>query len=99
MKDRSDDPSHHERMVLPQSYILLPDLIRVKVNDRVRVGMVFRVRVQFPLLTQEEYGWKYFCIYLNFWCSSSNSSCISRSSECSTTGVTKTVVCVILSVR
>ena len=24
MKDRSDDPSHHERMLLPQSYILLP---------------------------------------------------------------------------
>ena len=23
MKDRSDDPSHHERMPLPQSYILL----------------------------------------------------------------------------
>ena len=23
MKDRSDDPSHHERMLLPQSYILL----------------------------------------------------------------------------
>ena len=24
MKDRSDDPSHHERMLLPQSYISLP---------------------------------------------------------------------------
>ena len=24
MKDRSDDPSHHERTLLPQSYILLP---------------------------------------------------------------------------
>ena len=26
MKDRSDDPSHHERTLLPQSYISLPDL-------------------------------------------------------------------------
>ena len=24
MKDRSDDPSHHEQTLLPQSYILLP---------------------------------------------------------------------------
>ena len=24
MKDQSDDPSHHERMLLPQSYISLP---------------------------------------------------------------------------
>ena len=24
MKDRSDDPSHHERTLLPQSYISLP---------------------------------------------------------------------------
>ena len=24
MKDRSDDPSHHERTVLPQSYVSLP---------------------------------------------------------------------------
>ena len=24
MKDRSDDPSHHERILLPRSYILLP---------------------------------------------------------------------------
>ena len=26
MKDRSDDPSHHERTLLPQSYISLPSL-------------------------------------------------------------------------
>ena len=26
MKDQSDDPSHHERTFLPQSYILLPTL-------------------------------------------------------------------------
>ena len=27
MKDRSDDPSHHERMHLPRSYISLPDMM------------------------------------------------------------------------
>ena len=26
MKDRSDDPSHHERTLLPRSYISLPDI-------------------------------------------------------------------------
>ena len=26
MKDQSDDPSHHERTLLPQSYILLPSI-------------------------------------------------------------------------
>ena len=29
MKDRSDDPSHHERMLLPQSYISLPRTIQM----------------------------------------------------------------------
>ena len=28
MKDRSDDPSHHERMLLPQSYISLSHMER-----------------------------------------------------------------------
>ena len=27
MKDRSDDPSHHERTLLPRSYISLRDII------------------------------------------------------------------------
>ena len=31
MKDQSDDPSHHERTFLPQSYISLP-LVRSKVK-------------------------------------------------------------------
>ena len=29
MKDRSDDPSHHERTLLPRSYISLPKLGRM----------------------------------------------------------------------
>ena len=29
MKDRSDDPSHHERMLLPQSYISLPIIMEI----------------------------------------------------------------------
>ena len=32
MKDRSDDPSHHERTLLPQSYISLPRLKRQLFN-------------------------------------------------------------------
>ena len=28
MKDQSDDPSHHEQTLLPQSYISLPVLLR-----------------------------------------------------------------------
>ena len=28
MKDRSDDPSHHERTLLPRSYISLPSMVR-----------------------------------------------------------------------
>ena len=27
MKDRSDDPSHHERTLLPRSYISLPNIV------------------------------------------------------------------------
>ena len=30
MKDRSDDPSHHERMPLPRSYISLPPLLYIQ---------------------------------------------------------------------
>ena len=32
MKDRSDDPSHHERMLLPRSYILF-QIAREKENE------------------------------------------------------------------
>ena len=32
MKDRSDDPSHHERTVLPRSYISLPPLSKVQTS-------------------------------------------------------------------
>ena len=32
MKDRSDDPSHHEQMLLPQSYISLRDLNHVRLQ-------------------------------------------------------------------
>ena len=32
LKDRSDDPSHHERTLLPRSYISLPVRSKVEVN-------------------------------------------------------------------
>ena len=32
MKDRSDNTSHNERMLLPQSYILLPSLVKMQIK-------------------------------------------------------------------
>ena len=32
MKDRSDDPSHHERTLLPLSYISLPRKEQIKIS-------------------------------------------------------------------
>ena len=60
MKDRSDDPSHHERMLLPRSYIslhfyeetLLPMRINSKASTNIffplgkMIGMV-RLRIRF----------------------------------------------------
>ena len=46
MKDRSDDPSHHERTLLPRSYILL--LIQSREMDGLiqdRVEKVFKARL------------------------------------------------------
>ena len=34
MKDRSDDPSHHERTLLPRSYISLPNRHQMYYTDR-----------------------------------------------------------------
>ena len=34
MKDRSDDPSHHERTLLPRSYISLPSEAGVSQEDQ-----------------------------------------------------------------
>ena len=38
MKGRSDDPSHHERTLLPRSYI---SLLQAKVTQGYRVGRGF----------------------------------------------------------
>ena len=37
MKDRSDDPSHHEKMLLPQSYILPHQVIRMPSQDQIQM--------------------------------------------------------------
>ena len=34
MKDLSDDPSHHERTLLPRSYISLPELLMLKIISK-----------------------------------------------------------------
>ena len=52
MKDQSDDPSHHERALLSRSYISLLVWVRV----RVRIKVLFRVRVSFPLSALEGMG-------------------------------------------
>ena len=43
MKDRSDDSSHHERTLLPWSYISLP--VRLKIKAKVRVMVRFKGRM------------------------------------------------------
>ena len=48
-KDRSDDPFHHERTLLPRSYI------RIKL----RLGFVLMVRLGLELYIGLEYGWLY----------------------------------------
>ena len=35
MKDRSDDPSHHERTLLPRSYISLPPVIKESLDESI----------------------------------------------------------------
>ena len=45
MKDRSDNPLHHERMLLPGSYISLLSGLEL----RIRISAVFGVRVLFLL--------------------------------------------------
>ena len=43
MKDRSDDPSHHERMLLPRSYISLPyvAVTKIKQTSKVKIKYIF----------------------------------------------------------
>ena len=47
MKDRSDDPSHHERTLLPRSYISLPEgarcraMVNILLMVRWVVGSIF----------------------------------------------------------
>ena len=45
MKERSDDPSHHERTLLPQSYILLPVLVMTSEGDIEFYNFVSQVKV------------------------------------------------------
>ena len=51
MKDRSDDPSHHERTLLPQNYILLMvnDFPSTK-TSAIALGGGFNMHIQSKLL-------------------------------------------------
>ena len=46
MKDRSDDPSHHERTLLPRSYISLP-IDKEKTSDYMGYSIRFKARILF----------------------------------------------------
>ena len=46
MKDRSDDPSHHERTLLPRSYI---SLLETVVKFCMKVGVLFGVTNRFKV--------------------------------------------------
>ena len=50
MKDRSDDPSHHERTLLPRSYITVPALVQCHLYGF--PNMVAIRRVQTPPTTE-----------------------------------------------
>ena len=43
MKDRSDDPSHHERTLLPRNYISLLTLLEVSEKEKGVMALEFNV--------------------------------------------------------
>ena len=43
MKDRSDDPSHHERTLLPRSYISLPQPEGCKAQEPCNINCIMHV--------------------------------------------------------
>ena len=46
LKDRSDDPSPHERTLLPRSYILLPEYIIHRVHNK-NIKIIFNIHKNF----------------------------------------------------
>ena len=52
MKDRSDDPSHHERTLLPRSYISLPPRMNDTTNEQLAEVMNKERRVHPTVLLQ-----------------------------------------------
>ena len=56
MKDRSDDPSHHERTLLPRSYISLLGLHEFKILDSI-LGDKNRPGLEYPTFTPETITW------------------------------------------
>ena len=75
MKDRSDDPSHHDRTLLPRAVRTIHSAYGAHHYSRKEGNVLFKNTL----------NTFYLCV-------------LNESSQCSTTGVTKAVVCVILSV-
>ena len=53
MKDRSDDPSHHERTLLPRSYIFYKQLLGVK--QTTQNDFVYGELDRYPLIVHRQY--------------------------------------------
>ena len=92
MEDRSDDPSHHERTLLPRSYISL-QFITVSVNqiNVLCVSVLSHVWNMFGATCSSvvrvfAHGRRINPSWWTHWA-------ISSSSQCSMTGVTKAVIC------
>ena len=72
MKDRSDDPSHHERTLLPRSYISLQ--VKTKVKTFHTLGQVKKTHIRFTgeVLNEGIYSVCIYCVGVgNFYHASS----------------------------
>ena len=63
MKDRSDDPSHHERTLLPRSYISLPVVKRnpaaIETQDMYTQLIIIKARHNVQVFMDLNYTLKY----------------------------------------
>ena len=90
MKDRSDDPSHDDRTMLPRSYISLRICFKTSwFWIYVRTRTLYNSRSVVRAFAHVAMGRRIDPSWLIHWD-------ISRSSQYSTTGVTKAVVCAIM---
>ena len=94
MKDRSDDPSHHERMLLPRSWLKIGHSVSSQLthswSEINPCQLVTRSFIIFLVI---------FWFHITMVIRSILHWAVSRSSQCSTTGIAKAMVCIIMSVE